>query len=311
MKSRKHLKTRLPKDDQNTNIVIVDCSTLAYAAFFSYGHLSYGGDATGVIFGFFSKLLLIAEQFNTNRFVFCWDSKGKLHREKDYTGYKEKRREAEKTPEEIAALNSLMQQRDELRIDSLPQFGFRNSFIAEGFEADDLLAVFARKLCPKASIIMVTTDADMYQCLDCCCIYDPRKKKIFSEAMLRSEYNISPNLWPLAKAIGGCDGDGVVGIVGVSDPKKNTSKGLKYLNGELTKGKIFDRIKSKEGQEIIAKNLPIVTTPYRGDELPRMIMRRDKFSIGRLISTFERYGFYSFLKKEKLEKWKQFFLQQE
>jgi hypothetical protein len=117
-----------------------------------------------------------------------------------------------------------------------------------------------------------------------------------------------PDQWPLAKAIGGCSSDEVIGITGVSDPKKITSKALKYIKGDLTKGVIFDRIKSKEGQEIIKKNLPIVTCPYKEEKLTRMILKRNKFSNKKFVSTFEEYGFYSFLKSEKLNLWRRVFL---
>lgn len=288
--------------------IVVDCSTLAYAAYYSYGHLAYNREPTGVIFGFLSKVLLIAEKFDTNQFAFCWDSKTPLHRENDYDGYKEKRRSKQKemSKEEIAAFMSIREQREELRVDVLPRLGFKNSFIADGFEADDLLAVYSRKLSKRFPVIMVTTDADMYQCLDCCDIFNPQTKKTFTKEQLKKDFCISPDLWAMAKAIGGCDGDGVSGIVGVADPKKNTSKGLKYLNGKLTKGVIFDRIESEDGQATIKKNLPIVTTPYREEDLPRMILRRDQFAVGKFISVFEQYGFNSFLKK--IDKWKESFL---
>lgn len=293
---------------ENTNIV-VDCSTLAYAAYHAYGHLSYNDEPTGVIFGFLTKILILAKEFKTNRFIFCWDSQW-THRENDYKGYKEKRhtRKKELPPEELAAQLSVVDQREVLRKEALPVLGFRNSFLVEGFEADDLLAVFTRKLSPRFPVIMVTTDTDMYQCLDCCSIYNPSKKEIFSEEKFRMKFGIRPDQWAMAKAIGGCDTDEVAGIDGVADPKKSTSKSLKYMRGELGKGLILARIEGSEGQSIIKRNLPIVTTPYKPEKLPRMILRRDKFEVGNFINVFERYGLYSFLKATKLNEWKEWFL---
>jgi 5'-3' exonuclease len=295
--------------DINKTIVVVDCSTLAYAAFYSYGHLTYGDKQTGVIFGFLQKIIQIAERFNTNRFIFCWDSSWTF-REKDYDGYKEKRhnKRDEMTPDEIEAQLSVVMQREKLRAEVLPAMGFRNSFIFDGYEADDLLAIYSRKLSRFGPVVMVTTDMDMYQCLDCCDIYNPRDKKVFTHCELLEKFGVDACQWPMAKAIGGCDSDGVVGIFGASDPKKPTSKALKYIKGDLCKGKIYDRIKSKEGQKTIKKNLPIVTTPYRPEEFKRMILRRDQFTSMKLITVFEKYGLNSFLKAEKLNLWKEYFI---
>jgi len=300
----------LKKGNQGTKpFIVVDCSTVAYAALYSYGHLSYGNEPTGIIFGFLSKLLIIAEKFETNRFVFCWDSKW-THRENDYPGYKEKRhsRQADLSPEDIQMFKSLDDQRNIIRKNILPYMGFRNNFVRPGYEADDLLAIWVRKLSSRFKVIMVTTDQDMYQCLDCCDIFSPQKKRLFTNQDLLREYNISACQWSLAKAIGGCSGDEVVGIYGAADPKSPKSKALKYLRGELTKGKIFDRIECEEGKAIIKKNLPIVTTPYRADEMKRMILRRDKLDKQKFINIFEQYDLRSFLKPEKFAKWKSLFL---
>jgi len=269
--------------------------------------LSYNGKETGVIFGFLSKLLLIAEKFNTKRFFFCWDSEW-TYREQDYRGYKEHRRNRDMTPEEIEQQKSVIKQREELRNLVVPKLGFSNSYMVPGFEADDLLAVFSRRLSTCSDVVMVTRDMDMYQCLDCCSIFDPTTKKIFTKEKLKSDYCIKPNKWALAKAIGGCDSDNVRGIKGVADPKKATSMGLKYLNGKLTKGKVFDRIESEDGKAIIKTNLPIVTTPYREEDLSRLLIKRNKFEKNKFMSVFELYGLYSFLKPEKWEKWKTIFL---
>ena len=307
MQSKKSSKKKSPAERKNTKIV-VDCSTLAYAAYYSYGHLSYNNEPTGVIFGFLSKMLLIAETFQTNSFIFCWDSETELLREQDYKGYKEKRRNKELTEEEKISFISIHKQRDELRNSVLPRMGFRNSFIADGFEADDLLAVYSIKLAKRFPVVMVTTDYDMFQCLNCCSIYNPSKKTTYTLRQFKEEFRIDPNQWAMAKAIGGCDSDNVKGIQGISDPKKPTSKSLKYLRGELTKGKVLAKIEGSEGQTIIKRNLPIVTTPYKPEKLSRAIFRRDNLTIERFISIFEIYGCYSFLKRDKLNKWRELFL---
>jgi 5'-3' exonuclease len=294
----------------NRPFLLIDSQMLCYQARHAYIGLSYNGEETGVIFGFLKKILDLAEIFNTNNIIFCWDSKF-LYRKKHYPEYKIKRHNKKKelSEDEYEDYLSMLDQMNTVRDEVLPSMGFKNNFLADGFEADDLLAVWARKLFLKNQrAIIVTDDADLYQCLDHCSIYNPRKKNMFTRKLFEKKYGLTPGQWPLAKAIGGCSSDEVIGITGVSDPKKITSKALKYIKGDLTKGVILDRIKSKEGQEIIQKNLPIVTCPYKEEKLTRMILKRNKFSNKKFVSTFERYGFYSFLKSEKLNLWKRFFL---
>lgn len=292
-------------------VIVVDCSALAYAAFYSFGHLSYSGTDTGVIFGFLSKLRQIGEKFESNDFILCWDA-GHTHRHKDYKGYKQKRQDKrnEMTEQEARARMSFVEQVHKLRDDVMPMMGFKNNFYCKMYEADDLLAYWVRLMHQKGyNVVMVTSDQDMYQVLDCCTMYSPAKKgKLFTHKDLQKEYGIKADQWALAKAIGGCDGDGVIGIYGAADPKKPTSKVLKYLQGKLTQGKIFDRIESKEGRKTIKKNLPIVTTPYKQELMPRMIRRRNQFTIKKFILTFEMFGFRSFLDREALQKWKDVFL---
>ena len=291
-------------------VIIVDCSALAYAAFYAFGHLSYNGTDTGVIFGFLSKLKTIGLKFKTGDFIMCWDAK-RTHRHKDYKGYKQKRQDKrdEMSEADARARMSFIEQVEKLRDDIIPAMGFKNNYYIDGYEADDLLAIWVRRMHQKGrKVIMVTSDQDMYQVLDCCDMFSPSKNKLFTHEDLKKEYGVRADQWAMAKAVGGCDGDGVKGIYGAADPKKPTSKALKYINGQLTKGVIFDRIESRKGRRLIKRNLPIVTTPYKPELMPKMIRRRDKFTIKKFILTFERFGFRSFLERETLEKWKDVFL---
>lgn len=303
-------KSRSVKKDTKKTTLLIDCSTLTYAALYTTGHLSFEGKETGVIYGFLRKLLTISKKFKTNDFILCWDA-GIGHRHLDYPGYKEKRKEKKKeyTLEEKEIHNSLLLQSLKLNHEIMPNLGFRNSFIQPMYEADDLLAYWVNKLKDKKNrIIMVTTDADMYQCLDHCDIWNPSKKTFITKKILQKNFGIEPSNWAMAKAIGGCDGDGVIGIEGVADPKKSTSKALKYLQGKLSEGKIKDRIESRKGKEIIIKNLPIVTTPYKEELMKRMIKRRNCYSRKRFMKVFDQYHFKSFLEKDNFIEWKESFL---
>lgn len=261
------------------------------------------------------KLLTIAKQFKTNDFIICWDA-GISHRHTAYSQYKHRRwqKRQEMTPAEKKEHDSLLLQMLQLNHEILPRMGFKNNFIQLNFEADDLLAHWVNRLYALRKkdiykrIIMVTTDADMFQCLDKCDIWFPTKKKLFTEKHFKERYGINVEDWAFAKAIGGCSTDGVTGIEGVSDPKNPKSKSLKYIRGELTKGIIFDRICSREGKQIIDRNLPLVSLPYREDLMKRMIRRRNTFTKRRFIKQFSRFRFISFLEDDYFAKWEKYFL---
>ena len=297
-------------EKKDMSILLIDCSNLSYAALHSIGYLSYNEKETGIIYGFLRQILSLAIRFKTNRFVFCWDA-GMTHRHLMYPEYKRKRHDARKDdPEKQAAHKSLMLQNHELIHHTLPTLGFKNNFVKLWYEADDLLAYWANKL-KNDKIIMVTSDADLYQCLDHCDIWRPQQKAMMTKKIFKETFKIKPSQWALAKAIGGCSGDNVQGIQGAADPKSTTSKALKYIQGKLKDGKIKERIESKEGQKIIERNLPLVTCPCRPELLKRMLLRKDEFSSKKFVELFDKFRFDSFLNKKNFKQWKKTFLNEE
>lgn len=281
--------------------ILVDCNTLLYAAMHSMGDLSHKEMRTGVMFGFFLKLLSIAREFESNYFVFCWDSKHSVRR-KEYPNYKRKRREsrAEATPQEEARYLSMIEQSVRLRKEILPELGFKNSFLQAGYESDDLMAYIVQAYI--GDWLMITSDNDMYQCLAYCDIYSPQTKKLMTEDIFKQKYKIETHQWAYAKAIGGCDGDNVIGIEGVSDPKRESSKALKYIRGELTKGKIFERIVAHM-LDIVAPNQKLVSLPFPG--VNHMELQQCTFNKADFRVVFDDLGFQSFLRD--FSKWEIFF----
>ena len=283
--------------------VLLDCNNICHIAMHSMGDLSHREMRTGVIFGFFLKLLAVAREFETHGFVMCWDSRRSI-RQKHFPDYKRKRREArrEMTSDEEYRYLSMVEQTQQLREDILPQLGFKNNFIQTGYESDDLMAYIV-KANRDLNWLMVTSDNDMYQCLDYCDIYNPQTKKAINRNSFERKYGITPRQWVQAKAIGGCDSDNVPGVEGVADPKRETSKALKYIRGELTKGKIFDRIEASD--DLIDRNIALVALPLSGVNGMRLRLAECRFDRGDFRAVFDEYGFQSFLRD--FNKWEMFF----
>ena len=279
--------------------LMIDCSQLCYKAFYtSLKGLSYDEKETGIIFGFLMQVFKLSKDFNTDKFLFCWDSKRNL-RKMMYPEYKEKRKK-ELTEEEIEDNDLLYKQMDMLRKDILPRMGFVNSFIRSGYEADDLIAYLAKR--GKGHLI-VSNDKDLYQLLDDCPIYLGVKER-FTKNDFVDFYGIEPSQWVEAKAIGGCNSDCVKGVKGAADPAKSTSsKAIAYIKGELTKGVVFDRI--KESKDIIERNKKLVTIPF--DDGFDLEIKEDEFKFLDWLDVFDEFDLRSFSTMKYLANLKKYF----
>jgi len=280
--------------------IIVDCSGLAYTSFFALGNrLSYEDEQTGVIFSFLREVFKAATIFESNKFVFCWDS-GRNKRKVIYPEYKVKRKKKEQTEEEINRREALYIQMNKLRLKVLPAMGFKNNFIKTGYEADDLIA---QVVMDYPGNIVISSDKDLFQLLNWCDL-SLDKKSLFTKKDFCELYGIGPERWAEAKSIGGCNSDDVIGIKGAADPAKSLkSKALCYMKGELTKGKIFDRI--EENKELIARNLPVVSLPF--DDKIEIVLQEESFDLDDWVDVFDKYSFKSFLNKEYFTKLKKNF----
>ena len=250
---------------------------------------------TGVIFGFLETIKNLSKKFSINKFIFCWDSK-KSKRREIYPEYKANRN-VDKTETEHIEDNIAFKQFHDLRVSILPKLGFKNIFIQTGYESDDLIAILVRKILKSA--IVVTTDDDLLQLLDCCEIYNPRTKQLTTCETFESKYGVHPSMWPHIKSLAGCTSDNIKGIEGVG-----IIKALTFVEGKLPSGKIRDRILDSTG--ILKRNIPLIKLPLEGTVLP-IIQGDEKFYIDNFIDVFEKYNFRSFLKKESFVQWRKLF----
>ena len=274
--------------------LVIDCNNLCYSALFTFGELSHEEKKTGVIFGFLQRILFLANKFETNKFIFCWDSK-KNYRKLIYPEYKANRRKDLTEQEEIDYALAF-KQFDVLREKVLPGLGFSNVFQQNGYEADDLIAEVVKR--GGGSFGVVSTDKDLYQLLDRCSIYNQRTKKVITHKDFQELYGIPCTLWADVKALMGDSGDNISGIVGVGE-----KKAIQFITNILPKGKIFDLILSLESQDTFLRNLKLIELPYHGIKKIKMIMGEDEFDKFKFIDVFMDYGFESFLRKDTLNKW--------
>lgn len=280
-------------------ILIVDATYICHVEKHVKRRLSYGEHHTGVVFGFFETILRLATKFNTNKFVFAWDSR-KSFRSELFPDYKNMRHrhDKDKSEEDIAYDEITYKQFNALKNNILNRVGFQNNFVQTGLEADDVIASIAMNS-NNSEIMLVTDDADLYQCIsENCSVYRPRAKKIRTYKNFKEEWGIEPEKWADVLAYAGCRSDDVPGITRVGKPTA-----AKFIRGDISGfGKIGRRLASPMGTAIYERNLKLVKLPFEGTQVFKI--KEDTLHLNRFLNFFEEYGFYSFLKSSKLREWK-------
>jgi len=242
--------------------LIVDVSNLAYRNFHAIGRLSYGGQATEVIYGVLRDVVGLCDLHQTNRVVFCFDG-GYDKRTDIYYGYKANRRQAvsERSDEDKAARREMRRQVYLLRARYLPQIGFGNVLFQEGYEADDLIASVCLHSLDGDSAIIVSSDSDLYQLLSPgVFIWNPSSRKAINKEWFTETYRVAPVQWADVKALAGCRSDNIPGIWGVGD-----ITAARYLAGNLkTAHKAHRDI--AENNDLWERNLRLTRLPFPGTD---------------------------------------------
>jgi len=279
--------------------IIVDANALCYRTMYamikSEQQLSVEDMKTEIIFGFIMALPVLAEMFDSNEFIFVWDS-GKYFRKDIFPEYKGEREE--KSPEEIEALNLSFPQFKQLRKEVLPQLGFNNNLIQTGMETDDIIAAITKNY--EDEFVIISRDGDLYQLLSSrVSMYDPTFKRVTTQETFREKWDIHPNEWWLVKAIAGCSSDNVPGVPGVAE--KTAIKYMKNLLKPTTKA--FRNITAWKKK--IDRNVLLVKLPYEGTIVPEIVP--DELISGKFLAMFDYYNFQSQLTDERFATWVKLF----
>jgi 5'-3' exonuclease len=130
-------------------------------------------------------------------------------------------------------------------------------------------------------------------------MYSTKKKKLYTNRNLWKDYGVSPKEWAEVKSIAGCSTDGVPGIEGVAE-----ITAAKYITRRLNIAhKTYRNILS--GREIIERNRKLVTLPLEGTPVIKLSIKND-LSSSAFQDICNRYGFQSFLERERYNQWKEF-----
>ena len=274
---------------KNSPLLVLDAHYLCHRAFHSQRGLTWDGVPTGVLYGFLKGIIHLKELFLTDRVAFCFEGHNVL-RKVEFKDYKAKRSLGHgEDPEKIEARKELHTQVNKLREVYLHEIGFRNIFFHPSYESDDIMAQLATR---DDDVILVTSDADMYQCLrPNVRMWDPNKQKLFTEKWFTEEYKIKPRQWAVMKAIAGCSTDGVPGIYGVGE-----TTALRFIRGELAEdSKQWNSIMCGAGRMIVNRNRRLVELPYLG--APKPELEEDEVTIKGWNTVCKRLGFRSLMNR--------------
>ena len=276
-------------------MVIIDSNYIGYLALYTMGDVSSSAGASGIIFGFLSRILNFSEYFQTNDFVFCWDSKHSRRKIK-CPFYKD--RNKNRTEEEKERLKEAYLQFVELKDNVLPGMGFSNIFQQTGFESDDIIAKIVMDTV--GDIMIISSDEDLYQLLYNSKMYNPSQRSIMTASRLKDEYDVSPAEWATVKAIGGCTSDTVPGVAQGIGQKT----AIKYLRNQLKTDSVKYKL-IKDNADIRYRNEWLVTLPLHGTKSVQITP--NSFNPDYFWELCAKYQFNSFLDVEGKEKWERFF----
>lgn len=240
--------------------IIFDVSSLAHRAAHSTGQLEHDGIPVGVLFGLFRDMRTMADKFQTEDMIFCFDTAGKGLRETEFPSYKLTRRTKKRTPEEEEKRVDMRAQVNRFRTTYLERLGYRNVFYQEGYEADDLIAAAVLNLPKKDTAVLVSGDHDLWQLIsDRVSVYHPANKRHVTLKVFQEQWpGLSPKLWKVVKTIAGCSTDDVHGVAGVAE-----KTAVAYLNKTAKPKTSLIIDKWCQGRQFDG-NLKLVSLPYPG-----------------------------------------------
>lgn len=272
-------------------ILIIDGKYLVYRTQYSkqMSHLSHNGTKTGLYYGFFNTLKSLVNKFYPMNVVIAWDGVGSVRRD-EFSGYKVRNKDY---------LNDQQRSQIEMIDNEYPylvavcsSMGLAG-YVMDGYEADDLIALFTKKF-TEVNKIIISKDEDLFQLIDkTTSMYDPDRKIKKDLRWFRKTYDIEPEQWKLVKAYGGCKSDTVPGIKGVGEKtaikiiKKDPKAINKLANADLEEVKLWQRLTSLPHPDLLDVNIPYKTTHLDMDQFIDMCQKLNFRSFMERLADFE------------------------
>jgi DNA polymerase-1 len=189
------------------HVYLVDGSGYIFRAFHALPPMTRpDGTPVNAVYGFTSMLLKLLSESDADCIAVIFDAAEKTFRNEFYPAYKAQRPEP---PEELIPQFALI--REATRALSLP------SIEQDGYEADDLIATYARLAREKgAKVTIVSSDKDLMQLVrDGIEMLDPIKNKPIGPAEVVEKFGVPPDKVVDVQALAGDSVDNVPGVPGI------------------------------------------------------------------------------------------------
>lgn len=205
----------------------------------------------GAVYGFCNMLQKMIKKAENDHIGVIFDAGSKTFRNDIYPDYKAHR---PPPPEDLIPQFSLI--REACSAYAVP------SFESAGFEADDLIATYAKKARDEGyNVIIVSSDKDLMQLVqDGISMYDPMKNKDIGPEQVMEKFGVGPEYVGDVLALAGDSADNVPGVPGV---------------GVKTAAELINTFGSLDG---LYENVETIKQPKRREKL---IDNKDKAYISR------------------------------
>ena len=194
---------------------LIDGSGYIFRAYYALPPLSRKSDGlpTGAVSGFCSMLFKLLEDSRSDdsihkptHFAVIFDAAKKNFRNDIYSEYKANRIDA---PDDLAPQFEYI--RKSVKAFNLPSIELLD------YEADDLLATFAKKITNDgAKVTIISSDKDLMQLVsDKVRLFDPMKSKVIGEKEVIEKFGVKPNQVIDVQSLAGDSSDNIPGVPGI------------------------------------------------------------------------------------------------
>jgi len=188
-------------------LYLIDGSGFIFRAFHALPPLTRSdGTPVNAVLGFTNMLLKLLTEFGAARVAVIFDAKRDNFRNAIYPDYKANRTAP---PDELIPQFALIREATEAF--SLP------SIELEGYEADDLIATYARQAAERGEpVVIVSSDKDLMQLVrPGVTMFDPIKYRPIGAAEVEEKFGVTPDKVVDVQALAGDPTDNVPGVPGI------------------------------------------------------------------------------------------------
>ena len=190
------------------HVFLIDGSGFLFRAYFGVkAKMSRpDGTPTNAVYGFTQMLMKLVEDTDADHIAVIFDQARKTFRNEIYSEYKAHR---PPPPEDLIPQFDLV--RSATTAMNIPAIDM------EGYEADDLIATYAKKAAEiGAKVTIVSTDKDLMQCVGGnISLYDAMKNVEIGPDQVIEKFGVSPNKVIDVQALAGDSADNIPGVAGI------------------------------------------------------------------------------------------------